>query len=140
MGRFFCGAFFGGAFFVYILGFTVLAVGGVDAGSSGGVVIKGKLVIGAAGGWLGPLGSTIQDGGRLRKGGKSERVGSLSLITLCLVGCLPMMVGRQLVFLDVSKLCWLLMDLVRGLIDRIDENKLKTEVGGEDDEIEKLQF
>ena len=43
-------------------------------------------------------------------------------------------------FLDVSKLCWLLMDLVRGLIDRIDENKLKTEVGGDDDEIEKLQF
>ena len=43
-------------------------------------------------------------------------------------------------FLDVSKLCWLLMDLVRGLIDGIDENKLKTEVGGEDDEIEKLQF
>ena len=71
---------------------------------------------------------------------KSERLGILSLLTLCLVGCLPMMVGRQLVFLDVSKLCWLLMDLVRGLIDRIDENKLKTEVGGEDDEIEKLQF
>ena len=43
-------------------------------------------------------------------------------------------------FLDVSKLCWSLMDLVRGLIDRIDENKLKTEVGGDDDEIEKLQF
>ena len=50
-------------------------------------------------------------------------------------------------FLDVSKLWWLLMDLVRGLIDRIDENKLKTEVGGDDDEdedasfvLEKLQF
>ena len=71
---------------------------------------------------------------------KSERLGILSLLTLFLAGCLPMMVGRQLVFLDVSKLCLLLMDLVRGLIDGIDENKLKTEVGGEDDEIEKLQF
>ena len=67
MGRFFCGAFFGGAFFVYSLGFTVLAVGGVGGDSSGEVVIKGKLVIGAAGGWLGPLGSTIQDGGSLWK-------------------------------------------------------------------------
>ena len=28
---------------------------------------KGKLVFGAAGGWLGPLGSTFQDGGSLRK-------------------------------------------------------------------------
>ena len=76
VGRFFCGAFFGGAFFVYILGFTVLAVGGVDDGSSGEVVIKGKLVIGAAGGWLGPLGSTIQDGGSLWKRESRKEWGS----------------------------------------------------------------
>ena len=43
-------------------------VGGVGGDSGGEVVVKkGKLVFGAAGGWLGPLGSTFQDGGSLRK-------------------------------------------------------------------------
>ena len=43
-------------------------------------------------------------------------------------------------FLGVSKLCLLLMDLVRGLIDGVDGNKLKTEVGGEDDEIDGIKL
>ena len=51
-----------------------------------------------------------------------------------------MVVGRQLLFLIVSKLCWLLMDLVRSLIDRIEKNTLKTEVGDEDDEDEDASF
>ena len=67
---------------------------------------------------------------------KSGRLGILSLLTLFLVGCLPMMVGRQLVFLDVSKLCMLMMDLVRGLNDGVDGNSLETEVGVEDDEVD----
>ena len=44
VGRFFCGAFFRGAFVVYILGFVVLAVDGADDGCSGEVVIKSELV------------------------------------------------------------------------------------------------
>ena len=56
------------------------------------------------------------------------------------MGCMPMMVGKQLVFLIVSKLCWLLMDLVRSLIDKIEKNTLKTEVGDEDDEDEDASF
>ena len=43
-------------------------------------------------------------------------------------------------FLDVSKLCLLLMDLVRGLIDGVDGNKLKTEVGVEDDEVDGIKL
>ena len=59
-------------------------------------------------------------------------------------------------YLDVSKLSLLMMNLVRGLIDGVDRDgletevgveddevdgiKLKAEVGVEDDEIEKLQF
>ena len=115
-------------------------VGGAGGDSGGEVVVKKENWSGAAGGRLGPLGSTIQDGGRLGKRGKSERVGSLSLISLCLVGCLTMMVGRQLVFLIVSKLCWLLMDLVRSLVDRIEKITLRTEVGDEDDEDEDASF
>ena len=51
-----------------------------------------------------------------------------------------MVVGRQLLFLIVSKLCWLLMDLVRSLVDKVEENKLKTEVGVDDDEDEDASF
>ena len=71
---------------------------------------------------------------------KSERLGILSLLTLFLVGCLPMMVGRQLVGWDVAELCGVLMELVRGLIDGVDGNKLKTEVGGEDDEVDGIKL
>ena len=90
MGRFFCGAFFGGAFVVYILGFTVLAVGGADDGFSGEVIIKGKLV--SWRGWR-PVGSTGQYNSRWRQSvgeGKSERVGKLSLIALCLLRWMPL--------------------------------------------------
>ena len=43
-------------------------------------------------------------------------------------------------FLDVSKLCWLLMDLVRGLIDGVDGDGLETEVGVEDEEVDKSEL
>ena len=43
-------------------------------------------------------------------------------------------------FLIVSKLCWLLMDLVRSLVDRIEKITLRTEVGDEDDEDEDASF
>ena len=39
-------------------------------------------------------------------------------------------------FLDVSKLCLLMMDLVRGLNDGGDGDSLETEVGVEDDEVD----
>ena len=51
-----------------------------------------------------------------------------------------MVVGRQLLFLIVSKLCWLLMDLVRSLVDKVEENKLKTVVGVDDGEDEDASF
>ena len=44
VGRIYCGAFFWGAFIVYILGFRVLAVDGADDSCSGEVVIKSELV------------------------------------------------------------------------------------------------
>ena len=43
-------------------------------------------------------------------------------------------------FLIVSKLCWLLMDLVRSLIDKIEKNTLKSEVGDDVDEDEDASF
>ena len=38
-------------------------------------------------------------------------------------------------FLDVSKLCMLMKNLVRGLIDRVDGDGLETEVVAEDEEV-----
>ena len=40
-------------------------------------------------------------------------------------------------FLDVWKLCMLMKNLVRGLIDGVDGDGLETEVGVEDEEVEK---
>ena len=39
-------------------------------------------------------------------------------------------------FLDVSKLCLMMMNLVRGLIDGVDGDGLETEVGAEDEEVD----
>ena len=41
-----------------------------------------------------------------------------------------------MVFLDVWKLCMLMKNLVRGLIDGVDGDGLETEVGVEDDEVD----
>ena len=77
-------------------------VGGVGGDSSGEVIVK-KRKTGHWRSWR-LAGSTGQYNSRWRQSeeeGKSERVGSLSLIALCSLRCLPMGVVRLLVLLIV---------------------------------------